>query len=267
MRGKEEFRDELFELAICDFERNLKKFRKLYPVKTICMHGSPLSKWDNRDLWKRYDYRDFGIIAEPYFDLDFREVFYLTDTGRAWNNSKVSVRDKVETLKRGKDEGLLRGMNRMNRMIPAGLDGTNKRDEWTDPFGGMNRMDAFGGTNRMNRMGSLAGTDGSGKTGVRDPQITQIARINRKGTGVEKRQRSDVGGQTSEDRHRERTFGNLRFRSTFDIIEAVENGLLPDKIMINTHPQRWTDKPLPWVKELVWQNFKNVIKKYFYVRK
>lgn len=21
----------------------------LYPVKTICMHGSPLSKWDNRD--------------------------------------------------------------------------------------------------------------------------------------------------------------------------------------------------------------------------
>ena len=48
---KEEFRDKLFELAICDFERNLRRFRKLYPVKTICMHGSPLSKWDNRDLW------------------------------------------------------------------------------------------------------------------------------------------------------------------------------------------------------------------------
>ena len=60
------------------------------------MHGSPLSKWDNRDLWKRYDYRDFGIIAEPYFDVDFNEVLYLTDTGRRWNNSKASVRDKVE---------------------------------------------------------------------------------------------------------------------------------------------------------------------------
>ena len=59
----------------------------LSPVKTICMHGSPLSKWDNRDLWKRYNYRDFGIIAEPYFDLDFDEVFYITDTGRSWNKS------------------------------------------------------------------------------------------------------------------------------------------------------------------------------------
>ena len=27
------------------------------------------------------------------------------------------------------------------------------------------------------------------------------------------------------------------------------------------HPQRWTDNPLEWAKELVWQNFKNVIKK------
>ena len=65
-------------------------------VKTICMHGSPLSKWDNRDLWKKYDYRDFGIIAEPYFDVDFDEVFYLTDTGRRWDGDKVSVRDKVK---------------------------------------------------------------------------------------------------------------------------------------------------------------------------
>ena len=35
------------------------------------------------------------------------------------------------------------------------------------------------------------------------------------------------------------SFQNLRFRSTFDIIEAVEKGLLPDKIMLNVHPQRW----------------------------
>ena len=55
--------------------------------------------------------------------------------------------------------------------------------------------------------------------------------------------------------------GGLRFRTMWDIIEAVERGLLPDKIMINTHPQRWTDNPVEWSKELVWQNFKNVIKK------
>ena len=87
----------MFELAIDDFRLNLEKLQKFYLVETICMHGGPLSKWDNRDLWKKYDYRDFGIIAEPYFDIDFNVVFYLTDTGRSWNNSKASVRDKVNS--------------------------------------------------------------------------------------------------------------------------------------------------------------------------
>ena len=63
----------------------------------------------------------------------------------------------------------------------------------------------------MNRMGSLAGTDGRKKKEVRD----------------------------------------LRFRSTWDIIEAAERGFW-----------RWTDNPVEWTKELVWQNFKNVIKRY-----
>jgi energy-coupling factor transporter ATP-binding protein EcfA2 len=55
-----------YELAIKNFESNLEKFRKIYPVKTICMHGSPLSKYDNKKIWEKYDYRDFGIIAEPF---------------------------------------------------------------------------------------------------------------------------------------------------------------------------------------------------------
>ncbi|CAB1058414.1 hypothetical protein D1BOALGB6SA_3170 [Olavius sp. associated proteobacterium Delta 1] len=37
---------------------NLKKLKRFYPVKTICMHGSPLSKWENRELWKRFNYQD-----------------------------------------------------------------------------------------------------------------------------------------------------------------------------------------------------------------
>jgi len=59
------------------------------------MHGSLLSKWDNWDLREKYDYRDFGIIAGPYFDVDFDEVLYLTDTGRRWDGDKVSVRSKA----------------------------------------------------------------------------------------------------------------------------------------------------------------------------
>jgi hypothetical protein len=84
-------------LAIQDFEKNLTALRRLAPVSTICMHGSPLSKYDSKDLWKTYSYRDFGIIGEPYFDIDFNKVAYLTDTGRRWDGEKVSVRDKVST--------------------------------------------------------------------------------------------------------------------------------------------------------------------------
>jgi hypothetical protein len=61
---------------------------------------------------------------------------------------------------------------------------------------------------------------------------------------------------------RKKEFGELKFRHTWNIIDAAERGVLPDKIMINTHPQRWTDNPVEWAKELVWQNVKNVIKRY-----
>ena len=145
------------ERAITMFENNLKNFLQLYPVKTICMHGSPLSRWDNRLLWQYYDYRNFGIIGEPYFDIDFNEIFYLTDTGRCWNGSNVNIRDKVKSKL------------------------------------------------------------------------------------------------------------HYNFKSTFDIIEALNNNELPNKIMINVHPHRWDDQLLPWLKELFWQNAKNV-GKYIFVR-
>lgn len=83
--------------AIRAFETNLARVRQFYPVKTICMHGSPLSKWDNRLLWQHYRYQDYGILAEPYFDIDFSQVLYITDTGRQWNKDSVSVRDKVNS--------------------------------------------------------------------------------------------------------------------------------------------------------------------------
>jgi len=85
------------DLGIADFFSNLEALRVLVPVRTICMHGSPLSKHDSKDLWKRYDYRDYGIIAEPYFDVDYNQVYYLTDTGRKWDGHKTSVRDRVTT--------------------------------------------------------------------------------------------------------------------------------------------------------------------------
>src|SRR5574344_733122 len=81
--------------ALTHFKKQLAYFRTFYPVKTICMHGAPRSKFDGKDLWKTNDYHMFGIIGEPYFDTDFSKILYLTDTGRQWDGFQVSVRDKI----------------------------------------------------------------------------------------------------------------------------------------------------------------------------
>lgn len=77
------------------FQTWLDYFRQYYAVETICMHGAPTNKYDGKDLWKKYDYKELAIIGEPYLDTDFADVFYLTDTGRCWDGYKVSVRDKI----------------------------------------------------------------------------------------------------------------------------------------------------------------------------
>ncbi|MBA7521531.1 hypothetical protein ES705_13638 [subsurface metagenome] len=176
--------------AIEDFKYNLEKFRNLIPVSTICMHGSPRSKWDSKDLWKKYNYKDFGIIGEPYFDVDFSNVLYLTDTGRRWDGGNVSVRDKAEG---GGQKA----------------EGRGQKAEYEEPY--------YNWKVKPKR-GSL---------------------INMTEKGIEFQSR-------------------YNFRSTNDIIRAAEMGKLPDKIMMTFHPQRWTDKAVPWVKELIWQNVKNM---------
>jgi len=152
----------IFENAILLFEENLNYFRTFYPVKTICMHGSPLSKWDNRDLWKKYSYFDYGVMAEPYFELNFDDLLYLTDTGRKWNGDKSSVRDKI-----------------LN--------------------------------NKYNDL-------------------------------------------------------KARLKTTNNILQAISEEALPGKLMLTVHPQRWTDKLVPWVKEFCFQALKNRIKQVLLVR-
>jgi len=210
--------------ALKRFQKNLNYLRQFAPVTTITMEGAPLSKYDNRNLWKHpltpqlleslnlessnpqqinpstnqpankitsqqaniltnppstvhhspptvhhspftvhyspftVHYSLFSITAEPYFDLDFNQFFYLTDTGRCWDGWNVSVRDKV-----------------------------SQQEEWV-------------------------------KQG-------------------------------------------LVFHSTAQIIMAANEGRLPDKIMMTFHPQRWTDNQVLWLKELILQRLKNVVKR------
>ena len=84
------------QIAIESFQTNLSLFRSIVPITTVAMHGSPISKYDNRDLWQNYNYKDYGLIGEPYFDIDFSIMHYLTDTGRMWDGERYSVRDRVD---------------------------------------------------------------------------------------------------------------------------------------------------------------------------
>lgn len=145
--------------AYDDFKMNLEQLRKLVTVSTICMHGSPRSPYDSKDIWKTYSYRDLKIIGEPYLDTDFSQLFYLTDTGRCWDGHKVSVRDKIEGF----------------------------QEKWTK------------------------------------------------------------AGWT--------------FHATDDIIQALRSNKLPDRLMITTHPQRWNNMGISWIKELLLQNIKNIVKR------
>jgi len=81
-----------FEKAIELFKQELEGFRKICDIKTICMHGNPLTSWNNQDLWKKYDFMDYDIIGEPYLSLDYSKVMYFTDTGRTWSG-RYSLKD------------------------------------------------------------------------------------------------------------------------------------------------------------------------------
>ena len=196
--------EKLMDEAYEEFCKNLVYFRTLYPVKTICMHGSPLSKYDNRDIWEKYDYRKLGIIGEPYFDIDFSKVLYLTDTGRRWDGERVSVRDKVK------------------RSVENGRTG-----EW-----------------ERERKGEEEFIEGKSGIGIElASSVKPNQELEPKRSGVRRRQ-----------------IRNQNFKHTQDIIKAMEAGHFPNQAMITIHPQRWNDALIPWTKELVMQNIKNVVK-------
>ena len=150
--------------AYTDFCMNLDALRQLVPVRSICMHGSPRSPFDSKDIWKKYDYHSLGIDYEPYLDTDFSRTFYLTDTGMRWDGYKVSVRDKIPQY----------------------------QDLW-------------------NELG-------------------------------------------------------LSFHSTDDLIKGLKKALIPKRLMITIHPQRWNPFGPTWCKEFLFQIVKNTIKRIIVIR-
>ena len=129
------------DMAYDDFCKNLEVLRKIVPVHSICMHGSPRSPFDSKDIWKKYDYHKLGVENEPYLDTDFSKVFYLTDTGRRWDGYKVSVRDRIpqyqdewiaQELTFHSTDDVINGLNESR--IPKNLMITVHPQRW-NPFG------------------------------------------------------------------------------------------------------------------------------------
>ena len=156
------------EKAYESFQKNLAYFSTYYPVKTISMHGSPAGKYDNRDIWNHYDYRDFDIIGEPYFDFLDENVnepdgsrFYFTDTAGMWDGDKYNVRDK------------------------------------------------------------------------------------------------SIGRSSN---------GKVKVHTTDDLIRFLTTNRNVREVMINTHPQRWTDNKAEWLLEYMTQKAKNIIKRFLVLR-
>ena len=85
--------------AMALFEKSLAELRRVVPVATISMHGSPLTPWNNLDIWKTHDYRDYNIKGDASLAVDYSKIYYFTDTGRGWDADRYNIRDRVPSLK------------------------------------------------------------------------------------------------------------------------------------------------------------------------
>ena len=80
------------EKALELFRNELENLRKFADVKTIAMHGNPLTSWTAEELWETHDFRDFGILGDSSLSIDYTKVLYLGDVGRTWDG-RYSVKD------------------------------------------------------------------------------------------------------------------------------------------------------------------------------
>ncbi len=84
-----------YERAKQILSNDLNELRNIACVQTVAMHGNPLTKWDNRDIFNKYPLNDFKLNGESYLSVDFEKIFYYTDTGRNWSDTKNNVKEFI----------------------------------------------------------------------------------------------------------------------------------------------------------------------------
>jgi len=83
-----------YEKAIKLFQLELSEFRKICNVRTISMHGKPLSNQINDMIWKYRNFNEFDLLGDS--NLSISNLPYFTDAGRTWDNSN-NLRDYLKT--------------------------------------------------------------------------------------------------------------------------------------------------------------------------
>jgi hypothetical protein len=75
------------------FNYELNCLRTVADISTVCMHGNPFSRWDNKDFWQHFSLSEFDLLGEAYISVHDPNLFYATETGRGWNRSKYNLKD------------------------------------------------------------------------------------------------------------------------------------------------------------------------------
>lgn len=105
-----------YERALNIFMEWLAKLRAITKISTICMHGSRFTKWDNRHLWNKYDFKEFNIIGEPYLSIDYSGIKYISDSGGSWLNKGQRTRDTINDI----DDELINSTEHLIELIKEG---------------------------------------------------------------------------------------------------------------------------------------------------
>jgi hypothetical protein len=96
--------------AIHLFNSHLTALKSLVPVRSIAMHGSPLSRESNLTIWKHCDFSKWGVI-DAIESLDFRGFASFTDAGRTFGTTRANLRDYL------KNEDRIAGVNSSDDLV------------------------------------------------------------------------------------------------------------------------------------------------------
>lgn len=86
-----------------EFRRHLAALRAIAPCRTVSMHGSPLSRYDNGQLLEPADFSECDLLGDATASVQPHLPVYFTDAGGSWNDPRVNFRDRVGLMPEGAD--------------------------------------------------------------------------------------------------------------------------------------------------------------------